>query len=253
MLFETKPDSALWGYSVYVESAEADQWTAVIRDRLGHDCFGLEIEREDLVDKDWVSETLRELSPVSAGRFFVHGSHDRAAATGKRVAVEVDAGQAFGTGHHGTTAGCLDMLEVCLRESSGQLGLPRRALDVGTGSGVLAIALAKVCHIPVLATDIDPVAVAVARENCRLNGVGSPRAMRHCRWVSPSPIYRIRRCRSGICQHSGPAAGGFGPPNGSACRAGGANHPVRAVAPSKGQNYRGLWPAQYGAAALAHS
>jgi len=63
------------------------------------------------------------------------------------------------------------MLELCLRESSGSLGLPRRAMDIGTGSGVLAIALAKACHIPVLATDIDPVAVRVAQENCRLNGV----------------------------------------------------------------------------------
>ena len=253
VLFETKPDSALWGYSVYVESAEADQWTAVIRDRLGHDCFGLEIEREDLVDKDWVSETLRELSPVSAGRFFVHGSHDRAAATGKRVAVEVDAGQAFGTGHHGTTAGCLDMLEVCLRESSGQLGLPRRALDVGTGSGVLAIALAKVCHIPVLATDIDPVAVAVARENCRLNGVGS-----HVRCAIAGGFHHPLFTEFGdadlvFANILARPLEALARPMAAHVAPGGANHPVRAVAPSKGQNYRGLWPAQYGAAALAHS
>ena len=152
---------------------EAQVWDGVIRDRLGHDCFGLDLVHEPVADLDWVSQTLQQLSPVSAGRFLVHGSHDRDQAAHRRIAVEIDAGQAFGTGHHGTTAGCLEMLEKCLRESSGQLGLPRRAFDIGTGSGVLAIALAKVVHIPVLATDIDPVAVTTARENCRLNQVAN--------------------------------------------------------------------------------
>ncbi|MEP1208853.1 MAG: 50S ribosomal protein L11 methyltransferase [Rhizobiaceae bacterium] len=171
VLFEAEEDSGRWSYSIYVEESEARHWDGVIRDRLGNDCFGLEIIHEEIADIDWVSETLRELSPVSAGRFFVHGSHDRDAAAHSAISIEINAGQAFGTGHHGTTAGCLDMLEVCLRESSGLLGLPQRALDIGTGSGVLAIALAKAIHIPVLATDIDPVAVTTARENCRLNGV----------------------------------------------------------------------------------
>lgn len=173
VLFEEQEDSGLWSYSIYVEENSADHWDKIIRDRLGQDCFGLELVHEPVADIDWVSETLRELSPVDAGRFFVHGSHDRAAAKHKRIPVEIDAGQAFGTGHHGTTAGCLELLETCLRESSGHLGLPRRALDIGTGSGVLAIALAKAIHTPVLATDIDPVAVKVAKENCRLNGVAS--------------------------------------------------------------------------------
>ena len=173
VLFEEEEDSGLWSYSIYVEQDSADHWDKIIRDRLGQDCFGLDIVHEPVADIDWVTETLRELSPVHAGRFFVHGSHDREAARHKRIPIEIDAGQAFGTGHHGTTAGCLEMLEVCLRESSGHLGLPRKAMDIGTGSGVLAIALAKAAHIPVLATDIDPVAVRVAQENCRVNGVAA--------------------------------------------------------------------------------
>ncbi|MEP0943689.1 MAG: 50S ribosomal protein L11 methyltransferase [Rhizobiaceae bacterium] len=173
VLFEVEEGAGQWGYSIYVPEEEAAHWDDIIRDRLGRDCFGLELVHEPVADIDWVTATLRELSPVDAGRFFVHGSHDRQAARHKRIPVEIDAGQAFGTGHHGTTAGCLEMLETCLRESSGQLGLPRRALDVGTGSGVLAIALAKAARIPVLATDIDPLAIKVANENCRLNGVAS--------------------------------------------------------------------------------
>ncbi|TGV47351.1 50S ribosomal protein L11 methyltransferase, partial [Mesorhizobium sp. M2D.F.Ca.ET.160.01.1.1] len=82
------------------------------------------------------------------------------------LAIEIEAGLAFGTGHHGTTAGCLEMLEKVVRREH-----PRNALDLGTGSAVLAIAVAKLAHIPVLATDIDPVAVRVAAANARLNHV----------------------------------------------------------------------------------
>lgn len=173
VLFETVQDNGEWCYSIYVASDEVKFHRAQILERLGSHGSNLKIEEEILEDIDWVSETLRELVPVTAGRFFVHGSHDNDEAKTKRVPIQIDAGQAFGTGHHGTTAGCLDMLEICLRQSSGNLGLPRRGLDIGTGSGVLAIALAKVAHIPILATDIDPIATKVARENCILNGVGN--------------------------------------------------------------------------------
>ncbi|RUV61208.1 50S ribosomal protein L11 methyltransferase [Mesorhizobium sp. M1A.F.Ca.IN.022.02.1.1] len=125
-----------------------------------------QVEREALPDIDWVARSLEGLKPVRAGRFFVHGAHDRDKRRSGDLAIEIEAGLAFGTGHHGTTAGCLELLEqVVVRER------PGNALDLGTGSAVLAIALAKLAHIPVLATDIDPVAVRVAATNARLNRV----------------------------------------------------------------------------------
>lgn len=165
VLFEDEESPGKWCYSVYVDESDVESTDAFIRDRLGSDLFGLKLEQEVLEDQDWVLKTLKDLSPVTAGRFIVHGSHDRHLASTKPVSVEINAGQAFGTGHHGTTAGCLELLEDCLRSRK-----PQRALDIGTGSGVLAIALAKATRIPILATDIDPVAVQVARENVRLNG-----------------------------------------------------------------------------------
>ncbi len=166
VLFEDDDHPGNWCYSIYVETHEADDREAQIYNLLGSDGFGLKVAHEVLGDVDWVTHTLQELSPVSAGRFFVHGSHDSHLAKNKPVPVEIDAGQAFGTGHHGTTAGCLDMLEICLRQR-----LPVAAMDIGTGSGVLAIALAKAARGSVLATDIDPIATQVARENARINGV----------------------------------------------------------------------------------
>ncbi|RUV45604.1 MAG: 50S ribosomal protein L11 methyltransferase [Mesorhizobium sp.] len=125
-----------------------------------------QVEREALPDIDWVARSLEGLKPVRAGRFFVHGAHVRDKRRSGDLAIEIEAGLAFGTGHHGTTAGCLELLEqVVVRER------PGNALDLGTGSAVLAIALAKLAHIPVLATDIDPVAVRVAATNARLNRV----------------------------------------------------------------------------------
>ncbi|MBX3576842.1 MAG: 50S ribosomal protein L11 methyltransferase [Rhizobiaceae bacterium] len=126
-----------------------------------------EIGREDLPDIDWVARSLEGLKPVRVGRFLVHGSHDRAFRRAGDIAVEIEAGLAFGTGHHGTTAGCLEMIGRVVRAES-----PTSALDLGAGSAVLAIAAAKLARIPVLATDIDPVATRVARANIRLNGVG---------------------------------------------------------------------------------
>jgi ribosomal protein L11 methyltransferase len=128
--------------------------------------FVPQVEREILPDIDWVTKSLEGLQPVRAARFLIHGSHDRARKRIGDIGIEIDAGQAFGTGHHGTTSGCLEMLwSVARREG------PRNALDLGTGSAILAIALAKLARIPVLATDIDPVATKVAARNVRLNGV----------------------------------------------------------------------------------
>jgi ribosomal protein L11 methyltransferase len=120
---------------------------------------------EALPDEDWVSLTQRGLHPIRAGRFFVHGSHDRARAATEPCAIEIEAGQAFGTAHHGTTRGCLMMIDRLAKQ-----GAAGHVLDLGTGSAVLAIAAAKSLSRDVLATDIDPVAVRVARENCEQNG-----------------------------------------------------------------------------------
>lgn len=166
-IVEMDEERQIFEVSLYVE-ADADAAAARIADRIGSDAFGLEIQREELPDIDWVVHSLEGLKPVRAGRFFVHGSHDRDKRRPHDIAIEIDAGQAFGTGHHGTTAGCLQMIGEIIRREH-----PRNALDLGTGSAVLAIAIARLAPIPVLATDIDPVATAVAQENVVKNGVAS--------------------------------------------------------------------------------
>jgi ribosomal protein L11 methyltransferase len=118
--------------------------------------------------RDWVANSLAGLKPVRAGRFLVHGGHDRARVGANDVAIEIEAGLAFGTGHHGTTRGCLMHFDRLLKRKR-----PKRVLDVGCGAGVLAIAAAKVLRRKIWLGDIDPVAVAVANANARLNGVGA--------------------------------------------------------------------------------
>jgi ribosomal protein L11 methyltransferase len=117
--------------------------------------------------RDWVANSLAGLKPVRAGRFLVHGQHDRSRVQPNDVAIGIEAGLAFGTGHHGTTRGCLMHFDRLLKRRR-----PKRVLDVGCGAGVLAIAAAKVLRRKVWLGDIDPVAVAVANANARLNGVG---------------------------------------------------------------------------------
>jgi ribosomal protein L11 methyltransferase len=114
---------------------------------------------------DWVGESLQGLAPVEAGRFLVHGAHDRARVPINRIGIEIEAALAFGSGHHGTTRGCLLAFDRMCKS----LRKPNALLDIGTGSGVLAIAAARTLHRPVIATDIDAEAVRVARGNVRLN------------------------------------------------------------------------------------
>jgi ribosomal protein L11 methyltransferase len=163
---EIDEDREIFEVSVY--TFEPDEIETRIRDVLGSDTFGLELNREQVPDIDWVAHSLEGLKPVRAGRFFVHGSHDRDKRRINDLGIEIDAGQAFGTGHHGTTSGCLDMISQVIRREH-----PRNALDLGTGSAVLAIGIAKLAPIRILATDIDPVAVAVAQENVVKNGVAA--------------------------------------------------------------------------------
>ena len=120
---------------------------------------------------DWVRDSLAGLAPVAAGRFIVHGAHDRARIPVNHIGIEIEAALAFGTGHHGTTRGCLLVLDR-LCKSFKRRHEPR-ILDLGTGSGVLAIAAARALRRRVLATDIDAEAIRVARANARLNRVGA--------------------------------------------------------------------------------
>jgi ribosomal protein L11 methyltransferase len=160
-MFEINEEKALHEISVYAPGGD-DTVMPRMRDIAG----GLEIGRETLPDIDWVAHTLAGLKPVAAGPFLVHGSHDRVKSKAGRIAIEIEAGLAFGTGHHGTTAGCLETIARVVRNER-----PRRILDLGTGSGVLAIGIAKLLRAPILATDNDPVATRVAAANARLNGV----------------------------------------------------------------------------------
>ncbi|KQU97997.1 ribosomal protein L11 methyltransferase [Mesorhizobium sp. Root102] len=164
-VLEVDEDKDIHEVSLYADG-DIEMVESRLKDILAGLSLSKPIEREALPDIDWVAHSLEELKPVRAGRFFVHGAHDRRKRHSGELAIEIEAGLAFGTGHHGTTAGCLEMLERVVRREH-----PRNALDLGTGSAVLAIAVAKLAHIPVLATDIDPVAVKVAAANVRLNHV----------------------------------------------------------------------------------
>jgi ribosomal protein L11 methyltransferase len=156
-----------WDITVHFEEAP-DQASIreLIRLAAGDD-VALAITFDTIEAKDWVKATLEELVPVRAGRFIVHGYHDRSRVPPNKLGIEIEAALAFGTGHHGTTRGCLLLLDSVLRARR-----PRRVLDLGTGTGVLGIAAAKALQIKVLASDIDPLSVTTARENARLNRAG---------------------------------------------------------------------------------
>jgi ribosomal protein L11 methyltransferase len=125
---------------------------------------------ERIAKRDWVKASLEGLKPIQAGRFVIHGAHDRTHVPPNRIGIEIEAALAFGTGHHGTTRGCLLALDqICRSRLKGQW----RILDLGTGSGVLAIAAARALRQHVLATDIDAEAVRIACANARLNGAGA--------------------------------------------------------------------------------
>ncbi|CDM58364.1 MULTISPECIES: 50S ribosomal protein L11 methyltransferase [Rhizobium] len=158
----------IWEASVYMMREDELQVRARVEEALKVSFPEAKVEREVIPDVDWVAKSLEGLKPVRAGRFLVHGSHDRDKVRSGDIAIEIDAGQAFGTGHHGTTAGCLETIDAVFRSRR-----VRNALDLGTGSGVLAIAVRKLRNIPVLATDIDPIATRVAAENVRRNGIAS--------------------------------------------------------------------------------
>ncbi len=125
------------------------------------------IRFEILEAKDWIAASLAGLAPVPVGRFVVHGAHDRVKVAPNRIGIEIEAALAFGTGHHGSTQGCLAALARTAKTTR-----PKHILDIGTGSGVLAIAAARVWHAAVVASDIDPLSVKIARANAAANRAG---------------------------------------------------------------------------------
>jgi ribosomal protein L11 methyltransferase len=158
---ETDEARALWNTVAYfVNEASA------VSARLVLNIDGGSIEA--VPDVDWVRRSLEGLAPVAAGRFFLHGSHDSERRRCGGHSLEIDAGTAFGTGHHGTTAGCLIILDNLLKARKFH-----RVFDLGCGTGVLAIAAAKATGVRVLASDIDAEAVRVTRDNARLNNLHS--------------------------------------------------------------------------------
>jgi ribosomal protein L11 methyltransferase len=145
--------------ALYTEEPDAAYLSGVV---------GRAITVEPLPDQDWIRLSQQGLPPVRAGRFFVYGAHDAGQVPHGVIPMKIEAGLAFGTGHHETTALCLGVLSDLAR---GQAAF-HNVLDLGTGTGLLAIGAAKLWKKRVLASDIDPVAVEVTRENARANGVG---------------------------------------------------------------------------------
>lgn len=160
--FEERSDPALWRVDIYPQEEHSH---AVLLQELGDAANSL-IRSALPEDIDWVLEGLKDLAPVSVGRYFVHGDHDRDKVRAHHHAIQIDANQAFGTGHHGTTAGCLEAIDWVTKRHRFET-----MLDLGTGSGVLAVALAKATGRTVLATDIDAISVKIACANVALNGV----------------------------------------------------------------------------------
>jgi ribosomal protein L11 methyltransferase len=157
-----------WRVAMYFRAAPDEKIIRALTAAAAGDAAAKALRFERVAATDWVRESLAGLAPVTAGRFIVHGAHDRARVPLNRIGIEIEAALAFGTGHHGTTRGCLLALDSLCKS------LPRRRiLDLGTGSGVLAIAAARALRQRVLATDIDGSAVRAARANAARNRAGS--------------------------------------------------------------------------------
>jgi ribosomal protein L11 methyltransferase len=159
---ECDQSGLLWQVHAYYLTADDASRAAIIAVSRGIDVDTITLA--PVQQADWVNRSLAGLPPVRAGRFFVCGSHDRQLKPQNGVAIEIDAGTAFGTGHHGTTRGCLLALEHLLK---GQR--PRWIADIGCGSGILSIAAARATQAVVVASDIDPEAVRVTRCNAHRN------------------------------------------------------------------------------------
>ena len=162
-VFEVEDGSGLWEVGAYFVEEPDDIALAILAAALGAKPFTV----SELPETDWVAHVRRELHPVEAGRFWVYGSHDADSLPTDKTGLLIEAAMAFGTGHHGTTQGCLEAFDQLLSDGA----RPANVADIGCGTAVLAIAAAKVLDRPVLASDIDAVAVEVAVANAKANGV----------------------------------------------------------------------------------
>jgi ribosomal protein L11 methyltransferase len=163
-IIEEDEDRGVWRIDAYPTSAEEADGLRASLARFAE----LKVTTEALADADWLAMALSGLPPVRAGRFFVYGMHDRGRTPASTVNLRIEAGAAFGTGHHGTTVGCLLAYDRLRRRRRFE-----RVLDVGTGTGVLAIAAARTGARVTIGTDIDPISVRIARENAQVNKTGS--------------------------------------------------------------------------------
>ncbi|WP_424990345.1 50S ribosomal protein L11 methyltransferase [Fluviibacterium sp. S390] len=162
-VFEMEDGSGLWEVGAYFLEAPDDVALALAAAAFGARPFTV----SEVPETDWVAKVKRELAPVEAGRFFVHGSHDADKLPEGRIGLLIEAAMAFGTGHHGTTLGCLKALDRLLEQGV----TCQKVADVGCGTAVLGMAAARVWPITVLASDIDEVAVEVAAANVVSNGL----------------------------------------------------------------------------------
>ena len=161
-VFEIEDGSGRWEVGGYFTEAPDEVALALLAAAFGAATFAV----SELPETDWVAKVRRELAPVEAGRFHLYGSHDADRVPEDRVALLIEAAMAFGTGHHGTTKGCLVAFDALLAG-----GAPARVADIGCGTAALAMAAARTGAGHVIASDIDPVAVDVARANLAANGL----------------------------------------------------------------------------------
>ncbi|MBU3030857.1 50S ribosomal protein L11 methyltransferase [Paracoccus marinaquae] len=162
-VFEIEDGSGRWEVGAYFTETPDEVALALLAAAHGANPFAI----SKLPDVDWVAHVRRELTPVQAGRFFVHGAHDADKVPEGAEALCIEAAMAFGTGHHSTTKGCLEALD----RLAGTGLQPRRIADIGCGTAVLAMGAARIWPVTVLASDIDRVAVDTAAANVIANGL----------------------------------------------------------------------------------
>lgn len=178
-ILEEDEDKGVWRIDAFpTTDDEVEGLKAVLADH------PVTVVVEKLADADWLAMSLSGLPPVEAGRFFVYGAHDQGKVPEGRITLKIDAGAAFGTGHHGTTVGCLEAFDNLLKTETFE-----KVLDVGCGTGVLAIAAAKTGTPIAVGTDIDEPSARIANENAEINdakcdfyfadGLSDPRIAQH--------------------------------------------------------------------------